>query len=175
MTTGLFKTLAAGLVGLLVLAFGCAPAEKVSRPTPETKPRTVQNFEKMQEDFDPVALNDDDIELEEDVDYSHVDETLLSPQRSVKDTVAAGYRVQIYQTTDREEAREVYKEAILRFEQDVYQVFDPPFYKVRVGDFVNWYDAEQVQQLAMKKGYRDAWIVRTKVNLKKAYDWMDEF
>ena len=54
-----------------------------------------------------------------------------------------------------------------------YRVFDPPFYKVRVGDFINWYDAEKLQKLAIQKGFREAWVIRTKVNLMRARKQLD--
>jgi hypothetical protein len=28
--------------------------------------------------------------------------------------------------------------------------------------------------LAIQKGFREAWVIRTKINLKKAYKWLDE-
>ncbi|NIR51080.1 hypothetical protein GWO43_20950 [candidate division KSB1 bacterium] len=157
------------------LYFNCASPERVTRPT-KTEEEGIENFEKMREDFNPLALNDDDIEIKEsEPTYTDFDDDLLNPRQTVTDSVATGYRVQIIQTTDRQKAKDVQKDAVLRFDEDVYLVFDPPFYKVRVGDFVNWFDAEKLQRLAMRKGFRDAWVVRTKVNLKKAYNWMDEF
>ncbi|TDI88028.1 MAG: SPOR domain-containing protein [Caldithrix sp.] len=89
--------------------------------------------------------------------------------------MGTGYRIQIIQTTDPEEARNVERDAILRFDEEVYRVFDPPFYKVRVGDFVNWNDAEKVQKVAIRRGFRDAWVIRTKINLKKAYGELEQF
>ncbi len=166
-------------VGFLVaLALGCAGGQKTAKTTEETKPvQTVQDFANMNEDFDPLSLKDDDLQFEEPeaAEAGEEDVDLLTAAEIQADSLVPGYRVQIFQTPDYGEAKEAQKDAILRFEQGVYWVFDPPFYKVRVGDFVNWFDAEQVQQLAIKKGYRDAWIVRTKVNLKKAYDWMKEW
>ena len=81
----------------------------------------------------------------------------------------------VMQTEDNENAKDIQRDALLGFsDQEVYSVFDPPFYKVRIGDFVNWHDAEKLQQLAIKKGYKDAWIIPSKINLKRAYQWMDE-
>ncbi|MFQ5639245.1 MAG: SPOR domain-containing protein [bacterium] len=153
----------------------CAPQQKVVTPAKTDKSKNVANFGAMNEDFDPVALNDDDIEFEANSSmYGGFDETVLNSQ-AITDSVVTGYRVQIFQTTEREEARDVQKDAVLRFDEDVYWVFDPPFYKVRVGDFISWFDAEKLQQLAIKKNYRDAWVVRTKVDVKKATKWLEEF
>ena len=160
----------------LVLFFDCAGQEGVRvLTTPKTPTTSVEGFENMREDFDPTALDDYDIEVEESqVGYSGMDDPTLNTVEMLKDSIGTGYRVQLMQTTEPEEAKNTERDAILRFDEGVYRIFDPPFYKVRVGDFADWYDAEKIQKLAIQKGYREAWVVRTKVNLKKAYKWMDE-
>ncbi|RME00906.1 MAG: SPOR domain-containing protein, partial [Calditrichaeota bacterium] len=91
-----------------------------------------------------------------------------STQASPTDTSAAktmlGYRVQILQTEDAEEARMVQKDAILALDADVYLIYDNPYYKVRVGDFASRYEAETFLEKVVKKGYSSAWIVRTRIN-----------
>jgi len=74
-----------------------------------------------------------------------------------------GYRVQIISTPFEEVAREVRNEALLKFEEPVYMVFDAPYYKVRIGDCVSRFDAEELQQKAIEKGFAQAWVVRTMV------------
>ncbi len=161
------------LLSLMVFVLACGGSQKLSKG--ERKEAKGRGIEGMREDFDPVDLNDDDIEVPKTGEaQSQPDEALQVTDTAMSDTIGYGYRVQIVQTTDPEEARNAQREAVLRFDADVYRVFDPPFYKVRVGDFVNWNDAENVQQLAIQRGFRDAWVVRTKVNLQKAYQWMDD-
>ncbi len=160
----------------LVLFFACAGQDGVRViTTPKTPTNGIEDFEKMREDFDPAALDDYDIEVEEtETGYSGLDDPTLNTVEMLKDSIGTGYRVQLVQTTEPEEAKDVESDAILRFDESVYRIFDPPFYKVRVGDFADWYDAEKIQKLAIQKGFREAWVVRTKVNLKKAYKWIDE-
>lgn len=156
---------------LFLLFYSCAAPQKSTR----SESGAVKNFELMNEEFDPLSLREEDIQVEDvAVSSSAAEEAPESVESAVKDTLVTGYRIQIVQTTDAEEAKNVQKEAILRFNEDVYRVFDPPFYKVRVGNYLNWYDAEKVQKLAIQKGYRDAWVIRTKVNLKKASRWIDD-
>ncbi len=86
--------------------------------------------------------------------------------QSAKETIkmVPGYRIQIAALSNQDEAMDVRKEAMLKFaDQEVYLIFDPPYYKIRVGDFLTRYDAEKLQKEAIKMGYKDAWIVRTKV------------
>lgn len=160
---------------LLAMLFfsACSGGRKVSRTSAARSNRDMGN---MKEDFNPVDLDDDDIEIPDSDDAegnSGRGGDILADTPS--DTVGTGYRIQIIQTTDPEEAKEVQKDAILRFDQEVYRAFDPPFYKVRVGDFVNWNDAEKIQKLAIQKGFRDAWVIRTKINLRKAYSAAEQW
>ncbi len=165
------------IVAFSFIVFVACSGQKGVRvvPTPKTPATDVKGFEKMREDFDPAALDDYDIEVEEsEAGFSGVDDPTLNAVEMLRDSIGTGYRVQLIQTTEPEEAKDLERDAILRFDEDVYRVFDPPFYKVRVGDFADWYDAEKIQKLAIQKGFREAWVVRTKVNLKKAYKWIDE-
>jgi hypothetical protein len=80
-----------------------------------------------------------------------------------------GYLLQLLQTEDGQQAREAMKIALIDLDTDVQVVYDPPYYKVRAGRFVNRYDAEQLQKLADEKGYTYAWVVRTPVRVR-AYE-----
>ncbi len=167
-------TYSVALFQIFLLYFGCAAPDRITRPSSENE--GIKNFEMMREDFDPAALNDDDIQIEDtDVTYSSYDDVLANASETEMDSLVTGYRIQLIQTTDHEEAKNAERDAIIRFDDDVYRVFDPPFYKVRVGDYVNWFDAQKIQKLAIQKGYREAWVIRTKVNLKKVRQWLDDF
>ena len=78
-----------------------------------------------------------------------------------------GYRVQIYFTGSMQEAQRWHDriESEIRHKNyAVYTVFETPYYKVRVGDFVEREDAYQVQTwLRNALGYSDAWVVPSKV------------
>ena len=163
------------MVVCAVLLSGCAgTGKRVSVPTSDGEP--VKDFHLMKEDFDPVALKDDDIEIKQPEILKSDDKDVFNFSASVdRDTVGIGYRIQIVQTTDPEEAKEVMRDAILRFKHEVYRIFDAPHYKVRIGNFVNWNDAEKLQELAIKKGFRESWVIRTKIDLRKAYNSMDGF
>jgi hypothetical protein len=165
--------LSANFVFLNFLLFGCASSQKTAPSRGEKA--IIKNFELMDEEFDPLTLREDDIQIEDATSTSSAPEEVAeNVEAAITDTLVTGYRIQIIQTSDSEEAKNVQRDAVLRFNEDVYRVFDPPFYKVRVGNFLNWYDAEKLQKLAIQRGYRDAWVVRTKVNLKKASRWIDD-
>lgn len=164
-----------GICSLVVLIMSaCSSPQKVTRP--DAQAEQVRDFEKMNEDFNPVDLADDDLGLENQSETAQNENDIIEmPVTTVDDTIGTGYRVQIIQTTDPEEAKDVERDAILRFDYDVYRVFGSPYYKVRIGDFVNWSDAEKLQRLAIRKGFRDAWVIRTTINLKKANKVFERF
>ncbi len=173
MSVHMIRLIQAIAILVACLFLGCASPKPAKRPAAEIG--AIRNFEQMNEDFDPTALSDDDIRIEDvNVTPTSPEDVADNPDLAAKDSLVTGYRIQLRQTEDAEEAKNVQKDAILRFNYDVYRVFDPPFYKVRVGDFLNWYDAEKLQKLAIQKGYHEAWVIRTKVNLKKATKWMEE-
>ncbi len=76
-----------------------------------------------------------------------------------------GFRVQLMQTSDREEANHIRRMAILRFDKEVYMVFEEPYYKVRLGNFATADAAEGFRKVAEEKGFPDAWVVGSKVKL----------
>ena len=152
---------------ILIFLGGCAGSKKGGLA--DTNNTGIRNFELMREEFDPLSLDDDDIRIEQTIETDgDVDEIFLDSEEALTDSVVTGYRVQLIQTTDPEEVRNVQKDAFLQFDHGVYRVFDPPFYKVRVGDFAEWRHAENLQREALKRGYREAWVIRTKVNLRHA-------
>ena len=127
----------------------------------------------MNESFDPFELGDYDLDVQqvqresqEELDFSFMAAT--DADTASLPTEVPGYRVQIFASTDQEEAKTVRRDAILRFDESVYLIFNNPYYKVRIGDCLSRYVAENLQMDAEKKGYLDAWIVRTKVTVKKS-------
>lgn len=121
------------------------------------------------EDWDPASLGESDraIPVPERAARPSAD---AAAQPAVADTEAPGqaaavlgYRVQIISTPFEETAREVRNEALLKFEEPVYMIFDAPYYKVRIGDCLSRFEAEDLQQKAIEKGFGQAWVVRTLV------------
>lgn len=84
-----------------------------------------------------------------------------------KSNFVIGYRVQLVQTSDKAEAEAFRDEANLKFKQNVYFLFEAPYYKVRVGDFLEIEQADVLQKIAVQKGFQNAWLVRGRVDLRK--------
>ncbi|MDZ7272242.1 MAG: SPOR domain-containing protein [candidate division KSB1 bacterium] len=149
-----------GALFLAVLVVGCAARRQVTEQGAPGKNAGIV------EDWDPGSLGESEPVIPMPDRSSRIGGQV--PSVGV-DTVAQpssvlGYRVQIVSTPFEEVAREVRKEALLKFEEPVYMVFDAPYYKVRVGDCISRFEAEELQQKAMEKGFGQAWVVRTLVS-----------
>ncbi|HCV42772.1 MAG TPA: hypothetical protein DGH68_04770 [Bacteroidetes bacterium] len=75
-----------------------------------------------------------------------------------------GYRVQIFATTNHDEAEQMKATAETQFPEEwFYVVYDAPTYKLRAGNFLERYEADRFGKSLAEKGYRDAWVVPEKV------------
>jgi len=77
-----------------------------------------------------------------------------------------GYRVQVLSTDVMEEANTIRSELYSKTNnKEVYVSFEPPFYKVKVGDFTSKSDADDLKFKLNQMGYSEARVVRESVNL----------
>lgn len=125
-----------------------------THPEPIQEPSGVP----QSEDFDPLSLNDDEIEF---AAFRVSADTVI--EDSAKGIEAprqvSGYRVQIFAAADELAARVMENKARFQFDVPVYLSYDPPNYKIRVGNFTAKNDADDMRKAARRKGYRDAWVV----------------
>jgi cell division septation protein DedD len=75
----------------------------------------------------------------------------------------AGWRVQLAAYSSLVDADVRAREARAKFTEPVYVEYEPPFYKVRVGDFLGRPEAESMATRARAEGYQGAWVVDTLV------------
>lgn len=154
---------------VLMVAFltNCAGTKPESEPVKNAQPGDPMPG--MNEEFDPMSLGDYNFmvkskEAEPELNIAPTQKpAAVDTTDSNEPESADGFRVQIISTTDEIAAREIRKEAILKQENDVYLIFDSPYYKVRVGNCLTRSEADELQDLLVKKGFLDAWVIRTKV------------
>ena len=88
-------------------------------------------------------------------------ETAPSPYRI---PTRVGYRVQIFSASSRGAAEKSVKKARAALDRDdVYIAFEPPYFKVHVGDFATKAEADKFVQTARKQGYDTPFPVRTEI------------
>ncbi len=88
------------------------------------------------------------------------------------DETTSGFRVQVLTTTKLDSANLVKNllQALLNSSsfqsQRVYIVYEPPNYKVRVGDFERLQDASLMRKFLIDNGFKYAWIVNDRIRKK---------
>ena len=119
-------------------------------------------------------VGDDDIVVpppEEKVETDAIQDTVpadvpVEAGEAVEET-AQGFRVQLLATGDESQAREAQRDAVFKFPQsDVYLTLEGSLYKLRIGDCQTRRDAEELRGVAVRRGFRDAWIVPSKIVVK---------
>ncbi len=145
----------------------------------ETKNKTEETENKVEvsnevaEDFD-ITPYETEIEIEAppigtdnlppDVWYGYSDSSTESERKIIG--TAEGYRVQVLSTDDIDEANivrtEIYEKTTSK---EVYIIFEPPFYKVKVGDFTSKTEAENLRFKLNQLGYTESKIVQETINI----------
>ncbi len=88
-------------------------------------------------------------------------ETAPSPYRI---PTRKGYRVQIFSASGRGAAERSAEKARANLErEDIYIAFEPPYFKVHVGDFTTKEEADKFVQTAQKQGYDTPFSVQTEI------------
>jgi SPOR domain len=101
-----------------------------------------------------------------DVWYSYKSKSITdtSAQQIVSQT--NGYRVQVFSTDNLQEADSIRTELYLKTNQKaVYITFEPPFYKVKVGDFLKNSEAKDLSFKLNQIGYTEARVINDKINI----------
>jgi hypothetical protein len=127
------------------------------RVAPLAEYEATLNPAEYDQDVEAIKKKHDDIRPPQSVE-------ILLDTASVADEIVQGFRIQIVSSPNIDDANAARESAIERFLADsIYILFDPPVYKVRVGDFLTRFEANSRLQDFLEAGYRDAWIVPDRV------------
>lgn len=139
----------------LLFLLSCAPRKSVKKSGEEEK------VTKKVEKEEPVIIFEEE-KPKESEEAKKPQEVTIFPKEEKRPIY--GYRVQIYAFESKERAEASATDARVRLNYPVYVEFVPPFYKVRVGDFMTREEAERVRDELKRLGYEDAFIVETLIN-----------
>lgn len=160
------------LICLSVMFFSCAASNFGWTPEEDGSSREKTG---MNESFDPLSLNDDDITIEKtEASQEDREEKEIAPARTLieeeedQPEYVPGYRVQIMLGKNESAINEEKKKAMFAFQKPVYVIFESPYYKIRIGDFLTHDAAVPLLELAKRKGFEDAFIAKCLVNRKSA-------
>lgn len=115
---------------------------------------------------DSVIVRSDTVSMKKDTLTTSAD-TVSAPKDTLDIITSAanlntvpGFRIQILATQSLQDAIDMKAEAQSELDgYNIYLVYDPPFYKVRVGDFKVRYEANKAGNYITSHGYPDAWTV----------------
>jgi hypothetical protein len=159
----------------LIFLIGCSAStgSRYETRTETGKETSTEEIKDADEDFDITPYQTEiDIEappittdkLPPDVWYGY-DVSTDNEERKIAGT-ADGFRVQVLSTDDIDEANRVRAEIYEKTNRkEVYIVFEPPFYKVKVGDFTSKPDADNLRFKLNQLGYTESKVVQEIVNL----------
>lgn len=164
-----------GFFGLAVLILGCSASTGSRYETKNETNSSTDAEEKKEvvEDFD-ITQYETEIDIEAppistgkvppDVWYEYSTSSTDSLRNIIGTT--DGYRVQVLSTDDIDEANlvraEIYEKTSRK---EVYVIFEPPFYKVKVGDFTSKTEAEDLRFKLNQLGYTESKVVQETVNI----------
>lgn len=81
---------------------------------------------------------------------------------------AEGFRVLVLNTDNIEEANQLKADVNDKVDKnEVYVDFEPPFYKVKVGDFSDQKTADNIRFKLNQLGYKEAKVIKDKINIFK--------
>ena len=88
---------------------------------------------------------------------------VLDSLKNARITTKDGFRLQIIETSSVDEANLNLRKFREALSDSVYMIFEAPFYKLQYGNFVTKKDAEIEKLKLNREGYKDVWIVRSRI------------
>ena len=93
--------------------------------------------------------------------------TLSGSKKKIDRAIKEVFRIQIFESSVASIARAEAKRFQNILGDTVYTDFETPLYKLRIGNFKNRKNAEKAVESISRLGAKDAWIIRTKANLRE--------
>ena len=91
---------------------------------------------------------------------------MIDSLRSIQVSTKEGYRLQLFESSTVDEAKKVMAKYGKSLKDTLYLVFDAPLYKVQYGDFVTKNQVENARINLRKRGFKNIWIIRSRINQK---------
>lgn len=149
-----------------IFLIGCASPPAIQREQRDDK-EAVEALHKHERTFNPADY-DPEIPVEMKEEKQAPEQLEQHPTPLEEAETVSGFRVQVTFTDNIDDANTAKDEvALLVGEQNVYVVYETPYYKVRVGDFLSRPDANETLNLLFQHGYKDSWIVPDKVKRRQ--------
>jgi hypothetical protein len=153
---------------------GCSASNPDTTEQQKSKPEVQKEMKKPLSEYEATldpSKYEEDIEIVEKKkaeDRPTVELQIPKDSTVILETSQLGFRIQIFSTSSIDEALNTKVNLLAKLPQDsVYIVYDPPIYKIRLGDFPSRYEASIELQSIVPMGYSDAWIVPDNIVRRK--------
>lgn len=150
---------------------GCASTSEERRYSNDEDTEFLHKYEKTfnPADYDPEIPSEQFDGKKDNLDLDQIDaDQTTEPLLSEEVELVSGFRIQVSFTDNIEQAHQIKNElSSLVTKHAVYVVYEAPYYKVRVGDFLSRPEANLTLKSVIGKGYKDAWIVPDKILMKE--------
>lgn len=166
----------------LLVSCGTSTSSRYSKNDEQKKNENTSNEDKsvntstLKEDFD-ITPYKTEIVIPEKKTYNGKNDKNIwfdygTPQTEakLKSLVGTeeGFRVLVLTTDNLEEANQIKADVYFSKNADeVYVDFEPPFYKVKVGDFDSQKSADELKFKLSQLGYKEAKVIKDKINIFK--------
>lgn len=176
----IFFLLTASILLMLSVTFCSAtPTVRYEEKQKKTEEKTDESRKESQTKFDEsfditpfkteIKFPDKKSEVqksETDIWYEYqVTENQIQKQKNIIGS-ANGFRVQVIATDNFDEANRIHEEIkSIKGANEVYSVFEPPFYKILIGDFKTTDEANSLKFKLNQLGYSEARVIKTTINI----------
>jgi len=152
----------------------CSSSNPDTAQQQASKPEAQQEMKKPLSEYEATldpSRYDEDVEAvvkkkEEEKPVSEIQ--LPKDSTVVQETSQLGFRIQLFSTSSIDEAMNMKANILAKLPADsIYVVYDPPVYKVRLGDFPTRYEASIKLPSIVNMGYTNAWIVPDNIVRRK--------
>ena len=155
------------VISCAIITGGCASSVEIEKEQREEEITAEVNLlEKYENLFSPAEYDPPLSALRRPAKI----DTIATPEDTLKISephpveMTPGFRIQVLSTTEIDEASTLKDSLLVLFETDsVYVVYNSPYYKVRVGDFLTRPQGNALLRRLIDLGYKDAWIVADRV------------
>ena len=89
---------------------------------------------------------------------------IVDSLRDFRNNTTDGFRLQIYESSSVDDVKIIRDNFRKVLSDSLYILFDAPLYRLHYGNYVTKNDAHIIKKAIQKKGYKNIWIVKSRIN-----------
>ncbi len=99
-----------------------------------------------------------------DKHFSSTGIDIVDSLRDFRNNTTDGFRLQIYESSSVDDVKIVRDNFKNVLSDSLYILFDAPLYRLHYGNYVTKNDADIIKKAIQKKGYKNIWVVKSRIN-----------